>query len=298
MNFGSFERKKSATQRSAFEQLQTPKGSNRNRLDEKRRERRLVGHKIGVLYQIRKARSAGESVRPIGVTQSTCHPLARGVRQREGDRVKRLKELERENGQLRKAVSDLTLEKLIREGAALGLLSRARRRRCVDHVMSKFPISERFACKVLAQHRSTHRKKPRGRAVEEASIADIIRLVSRYGCGRVDCQHYADSGELVQPFEWAKAICVDRAQAADLAATAGMSASRRDLGAAIADGMVHGITSTQISDVMYGGTRLHLRSHSARASLGTNLGSARGWSGSSDEESNRVERSALQNRQA
>jgi putative transposase len=47
--------------------------------------------------------------------------------------------------------------------------------------MSKFFVSERFLCKVLGQHRSTHRKKPKGRADEEALTADIIRLAPRYG---------------------------------------------------------------------------------------------------------------------
>src|SRR5690606_1850099 len=61
------------------------------------------------------------------------------------------------------------------------LLSPARRRRCVDHVMAKFSVSERFACKVLGQHRSTQRKKPEGRSDEEALTADILRLASRYG---------------------------------------------------------------------------------------------------------------------
>ena len=47
--------------------------------------------------------------------------------------------------------------------------------------MAKFSVSERFACKVLGQHRSTQRKKPHGRADEDALAADIIRLASRYG---------------------------------------------------------------------------------------------------------------------
>ena len=47
--------------------------------------------------------------------------------------------------------------------------------------MVKFSVSERFACKVLGQHRSTQRKTPKGRADEEALTADIIRLASRYG---------------------------------------------------------------------------------------------------------------------
>ncbi len=60
-------------------------------------------------------------------------------------------------------------------------MSPARRRRCVAHVVAKFSVSERFACKVLGQHRSTQRKKPHCRADEDALTADIIRLASRYG---------------------------------------------------------------------------------------------------------------------
>jgi len=60
-------------------------------------------------------------------------------------------------------------------------LSPARRRRCVDHVVAKFSVSERFACKVLGQHRSTQRKRPRGRPDDEVLTAAIIRLASRYG---------------------------------------------------------------------------------------------------------------------
>ena len=47
--------------------------------------------------------------------------------------------------------------------------------------MVKFSVSERFACKVLGQHRSTQRKKPQSRPDEEALTTDIIRLASRYG---------------------------------------------------------------------------------------------------------------------
>ncbi len=42
-------------------------------------------------------------------------------------------------------------------------------------------MSERFACRVLGQHRSTQRKVPRGRSDEEALTADIVALASQYG---------------------------------------------------------------------------------------------------------------------
>jgi transposase InsO family protein len=60
-------------------------------------------------------------------------------------------------------------------------LSPARRRRCIEHVRRKFQVSERLACRVLGQHRSTQRKAPRGRSDEEALTADVIALATQYG---------------------------------------------------------------------------------------------------------------------
>ena len=59
--------------------------------------------------------------------------------------------------------------------------SPARRRRCIDHVMTKFDVSERLACRVLGQHRSTQRKAPKGRADDAALTADIVALATEYG---------------------------------------------------------------------------------------------------------------------
>ena len=61
------------------------------------------------------------------------------------------------------------------------LLSPARRRRCIDHVTTKFDVSERLACRVPGQHRSTQRKAPRGRADDAALTADIVALATEYG---------------------------------------------------------------------------------------------------------------------
>jgi transposase InsO family protein len=60
-------------------------------------------------------------------------------------------------------------------------VSPARRRQCIDHVTKKFDVSERLACRVLGQHRSTQRKAPKGRADDAALTADIIELATQYG---------------------------------------------------------------------------------------------------------------------
>ena len=47
--------------------------------------------------------------------------------------------------------------------------------------MKKFDVSERMACRVLGQHRSTQRKAPKGRADDAALTADIVALATEYG---------------------------------------------------------------------------------------------------------------------
>ena len=67
-----------------------------------------------------QCQSVAEAVRSIGVTQFTYYRWRREYGGLKTSQVKRLKELEKENERLRKAVSDLTLEKLILREAASG----------------------------------------------------------------------------------------------------------------------------------------------------------------------------------
>ena len=61
-----------------------------------------------------------DAIRSIGVTEVTYYRWRSEYGGMKLDQVKRLKELEVENGRLRKAVSDLTLDKLILKEAARG----------------------------------------------------------------------------------------------------------------------------------------------------------------------------------
>jgi putative transposase len=51
----------------------------------------------------------------------------------------------------------------------------------VEHVIAKYGVSERLACRVLGQHRSTQRKIPKQPEDEAALTADIIALATQYG---------------------------------------------------------------------------------------------------------------------
>ena len=61
-----------------------------------------------------------DAVRSIGVTEVTYYRWRNEYGGLKSDQVKRLKDLETENARLRKAVSDLTLDKLILQEAARG----------------------------------------------------------------------------------------------------------------------------------------------------------------------------------
>ena len=64
--------------------------------------------------------SMADAIRAIGVTEVTYYRWRSEYGGMKLDHVKRLKELEVENARLRKAVSDLTLDKLILKEAAKG----------------------------------------------------------------------------------------------------------------------------------------------------------------------------------
>jgi transposase-like protein len=61
-----------------------------------------------------------EAVRSIGVTEVTYYRWRQEYGGLKSDQVKRLKDLEAQNARLRRAVSDLALEKVILKEAASG----------------------------------------------------------------------------------------------------------------------------------------------------------------------------------
>ena len=68
------------------------------------------------------------------------------------------------------------------EGSGQGkLLSPERRRRCVVRVRQQLGASERRACRVLGQPRTTQRRARKVASDEGALRGDIVRLASRFG---------------------------------------------------------------------------------------------------------------------
>ena len=69
---------------------------------------------------VSQGQNQADAVRSIGVTDVTYYRWRQEYGGLKTDQVKRLKDLETENVRLRKAISDLTLDKLILQEAAKG----------------------------------------------------------------------------------------------------------------------------------------------------------------------------------
>jgi putative transposase len=79
---------------------------------------------IGMLREAEVRLSQGEKVggicRSLGISEQSYYRWRREYGGLKVDQAKRLKEIEKENARLRRAVSDLTLDKLILQEAARG----------------------------------------------------------------------------------------------------------------------------------------------------------------------------------
>ena len=109
--------------------------------------------------------AATNAIRQIGVSEVTSCRWRKGYRGMAIHQLNRLKEVEKENQRLLKAVSDLTLDKLILKEAVSGKYFAPR-----AIVMAAMPVrqppfvSERRTCRVIGQHRSTQRTKATGKS--------------------------------------------------------------------------------------------------------------------------------------
>ncbi|MEJ2058533.1 MAG: IS3 family transposase [Desulfofustis sp.] len=131
---------------------------------------------------ISQGKTVAETIKQLGVSDVTYYRWRKEYGGMTTTQVKRLKELEKENQRLRKAVSDLTLDKLILQEAAPGkLLSPDRRRNCIKAVQQRLSVSERRACTVLGQHRSVQRHQVKPRDDETVLTEAMTALALKYG---------------------------------------------------------------------------------------------------------------------
>ncbi|MEN1705455.1 MAG: IS3 family transposase [Planctomycetota bacterium] len=127
-------------------------------------------------------KTVAEASKQLGVTDQTYYKWRREYGGLKTDQAKRFKDLERENARLKKLVAELSLDKAMLQDVAPGkLLSPRKTREAVHAVRARYRVSERRACSVLRQHRSTQRYAPIERDDEKPLTRRIIELAAAFG---------------------------------------------------------------------------------------------------------------------
>lgn len=80
----------------------------------------IIGHLRTIEVLLSKGKTAAEACREIGITEQTYYRWRKEYGGMQVSQARRLKELEKENGRLKRAVADLTLDKLILKEVAEG----------------------------------------------------------------------------------------------------------------------------------------------------------------------------------
>src|ERR1039457_7546618 len=127
-----------------------------------------------------EGKTIDEVVRHLEITESTWHRWRNQCGGMKADDAKELKELRRENGRLKKIVADQALDIGHAQGVEPGkLLTPDSRRRAVGALQEQFGVSERRACAVVGQPRSTQRLPAPIPDDEELALRAFLRDFSR-----------------------------------------------------------------------------------------------------------------------
>ena len=73
----------------------------------------IIGHLRTIEVFLGKGKTAAEACREVGITEQTYYRWRKEYGGMQVSQARRLKELEKENSRLKKAVAELTLDKLI-----------------------------------------------------------------------------------------------------------------------------------------------------------------------------------------
>ncbi|MFZ0278055.1 MAG: IS3 family transposase [Candidatus Sulfotelmatobacter sp.] len=131
---------------------------------------------------IANGKTTPQACKEAGITVQTFYRWRKEYGGLKMDQAKRLKELEKENGKLKRLVAELSLDKQILKDIAGGKLLSPERRRCaVEHVRAEYEVSERRACRVVRQWRGTQRYLPLRRTDEDQLTQAILALAAKYG---------------------------------------------------------------------------------------------------------------------
>src|SRR5436853_861493 len=165
-----------------------------------------------ILRQAEEGTAVAEVCRKAGISEATYYNWRKKYAGLMPSEMKRLLQLEEENGRLKRIVADLSLDKEMLPGCHPPKnMKPARKRQMVDHARANWQVSIRRACRALPVDRSTYHY--RSRRPEQAGLRNRIKEIAetrvRYGYRRIHvllrregwevnvkrvCRHYREMG--------------------------------------------------------------------------------------------------------
>lgn len=117
---------------------------------------------VAILRQMDRLTGNGMSVsaaaKTVGITDQTFYRWRTRYGSMPEDEAKRLQVLDEENTRLKRVLAEQSQDVSMLQDLTQGeILSAARRREAVDYLVERYRISERRACRLVGQHRSTQR---------------------------------------------------------------------------------------------------------------------------------------------
>src|SRR5262249_24804869 len=152
-----------------------------------------------ILRQGEEGTAVGEICRKAGISEATYYNWRKKYDGLMPSEMKRLRQLEEENGKLKKIVADPVARQ---EGAAgrdpPKAMKPVRKRQLVDHARATWQVSVRRACRALPVHRSTYHYRSRraGQAHLSKRIREIAATRVRYGYRRIHVLLRRDGGQV------------------------------------------------------------------------------------------------------
>ncbi|WP_407695313.1 IS3 family transposase [Sphingobium cloacae] len=143
---------------------------------------------VAVLKRAELGLPVADLIRQIGITEQTFYRWKRQYGGLESDQVRELKQVVEENARLKKLVAELSLDKAVLQDVLSKKFPRpALMKEVVAYVVSSHGYSERRACLVTTQHRSTQRKPSMRdpRTAVRQRMHEIVATRIRYGYRRV-----------------------------------------------------------------------------------------------------------------
>ncbi|MEM9263157.1 MAG: IS3 family transposase, partial [Pseudomonadota bacterium] len=141
-----------------------------------------------ILKQVDDGIGVDEVCRKAGVSQQTYYRWRKKYGGLMPSEVRGLKQLEEENGRLKRMVADLSLDKaMLQDVLGKKGVAPAKGRQLVDYVRGAFQVSVRRGCTVLGLQKSTYFYKARrpSQAALRKRIREIAETRVRYGYRRI-----------------------------------------------------------------------------------------------------------------